>query len=417
MQAMRWREAVGAIVGLFVVTRGALFLIATLLERNIPLAYHGPTYSSAPVLSSLTGTDSIYLLGIAAQGYHAEPITKGFLDWAYFPLYPLATRLVSYVTFGDVALAGVIVANVAFVAALLVLYRLAVPSLGHDVAVRSLAFVALAPGAVAFAMAYTDSLFLLLAAGTFLAAEQRRWALMAALYALASLTRLQGVLLGLPLLVMLLQASRERAGFATEHESGAESDAGAERGSGADVAGRPSTTDGTDPNEGAEPTPSQPPPRLSVLAWLAAGPIALAAFGAYLGATFGDPLGMIHAQQAWSDIGKPGTGASGAIPVVDRFDPLVLLLIGVLLFYVFLLVFLRRDKVPWAYRVMILIAFLTVFVSLRLQSLPRYMAVVWPFSWVLAKNRSAWWGLIGLPAFAILFVVFAFLNFTQTLAP
>jgi hypothetical protein len=387
MTELRWRQAIGAIVGLFVVTRGALFLIATLLERNIPLAYHGPTYSSAPVLSSLTGTDSIYLLGIAAQGYHAEPITKGFLDWAYFPLYPLATRLVSYVTFGDVALAGVIVSNMAFVAALLVLYRLAVPRLGHDVAVRSLAFVALAPGAVAFAMAYTDSLFLLLAAGTFLAAEQRRWALMAALYALASLTRLQGVLLGLPLLVMLLQASRDGGGFAAEHESTAEPAAGAGR------------------------------PRAGILAWLAAGPIALAAFGAYLGATFGDPLGMIHAQQAWSDIGKPGTGASGTIPVVDRFDPLVLLLVGVLVFYVFLLVFLRRDKVPWSYRVMILIAFLTVFVSLRLQSLPRYMAVVWPFSWVLAKNRSAWWGLIGLPASAILFVVFAFLNFTQTLAP
>jgi len=195
------------------------------------------------------------------------------------------------------------------------------------------------------------------------------------------------VRLGLPLLVMLLQASRSGGGFAAEHESGAE---------GAAVGGRP---------------------RARLLAWLAAGPIALAAFGAYLGATFGDPLGMIHAQQAWSDIGKPGTGASGAIPVVDRFDPLVLLLVGVLLFYVFLLVFLRRDKVPWSYRVMILIAFLTVFVSLRLQSLPRYMAVVWPFSWVLAKKRSAWFELVGLAASAMLFVVFAFLNFTQTLAP
>ena len=47
-------------------------------------------------------------------------------------------------------------------------------------------------GAVAFGMAYTDSLFLLLAAGAFLAGEQRRWWLMALLYGLASLTRLQG---------------------------------------------------------------------------------------------------------------------------------------------------------------------------------------------------------------------------------
>lgn len=367
MPVVRWRKAAGAITALFVVTRGALVMVATFLEHDVPLAYHGPTYSSAPILSSLTGTDSIYLLGIAAQGYHAAPITKGFLDWAYFPLYPLVTRAASVLTLGDVALAGVLVSNLAFIAALFVLYRLTVRHFDHDIAIRTLAFVALAPGAVAFAMAYTDSLFLLLAAATFLAAERRRWAVMAILYALASLTRLHGVLLGLPLLVVVIQAS---GGWRT--------------------------------------------PRLG---WLAAGPLALAAFGAYLGATFGDPLGMIHAQQAWSDIGKPGTGPSGAIPVVDRLDPLVLLLVGLLVFYTFLIVFLRRDRIPGPYVVMVGVAFLTIFASLRLQSLPRYMAVVWPWSWMLAKRRAPWFELIGLAAFGALFVVMAVLNFTQTLAP
>ena len=50
-------------------------------------------------------------------------------------------------------------------------------------------------------------LFLLLAAGAFLAAEQRRWAVMAVLYGLASLTRLPGILLGIPLLILVVQAS------------------------------------------------------------------------------------------------------------------------------------------------------------------------------------------------------------------
>lgn len=367
MQPMRWREAVAPIVALFVVTRGALVLIATLLERNIPLAYHGPTYSSAPVLSSLTGSDSVFLLGIAANGYHADPISKGFLDWAFFPLYPLVTRAASVLTFGDLALAGVIVANLAFVAALFVLYRLALPHLGHDGAVRSLAFLSLAPGAVAFAMAYTDSLFLLLAAGAFLAAEQRRWTWMAALYALASLTRPQGILLGLPLLVMVLQAS---GGWRT--------------------------------------------PRLG---WLSSGPIAVAGFGAYLGARFGDPLGMLHAQQAWTDIGQGGTGPSSAIPVLDRSDTLVLLLIGVLLFYTFLLLFRRTDRLPLAYTVLTIVAVLTPLLTLRLNSSARFMAAVWPFDWILARRGSATFQLLGLPSFAALFVIFAVLNFTQTLAP
>ena len=372
MQAMRWREAIGAIVALFVVTRGALVLVAAFLERNIPLAYHGPTYSMTPILSSLTGSDSVYLLGIAANGYHAEPITKGFLDWAFFPLYPIVTRLVSYLTFGDVSVAGVIVANIAFVAALVVLYRLAVPYLGHDVAVRSLAFVALAPGAVAFAMAYTDSLFLLVAAGAFLAAEQRRWAWMGLLYGLASLTRFQGLLLGLPLLVILIQAS---GGWRT--------------------------------------------PRL---AWLAAGPIAFAAFAAYMGATFGDPLGMLHAQRAWSDIGGAGTGPSSTIPVLDNFDPIVILLVAVLVFYTALLLFRRVDRLPAPYTALVIVTLLTVFLSVPLnnsllQSVARYLAVGWPFAWILANRKAAWFATAGPAAFGAVFVVFAVLNFTQTLAP
>jgi hypothetical protein len=373
MPTMRWREALGAITALFVVTRGALVLIATFLERNIPLGYHGATYSSAPVLSSLTGSDSVFLLGIAAQGYHAEPISKGFLDWAFFPLYPIVVRLVSYLTFGDVAVAGVIVSNVAFVAALVVLYRLAVPHLGHDVAVRSLAFVALAPGAVAFAMAYTDSLFLLLAAGAFLAAEQRRWWLMAVLYGLATLTRPQGILLGLPLLILILQATggwRDRNAWLN--------------------------------------------PRIL---WLGAGPAAFAAFAAYLGVTFGNPLGMFTAQQAWTDIGQSGTGPSAAIPVLSRFDLLVLLAVAVLVFYACLLLFRRKDRLPPAYAVLAIIAILTPVLSLRLNSSARFMATVWPFAWILCNRRSAWFELVGLAGAGALFAIYGVLNFTQALAP
>ncbi|HJP89243.1 MAG TPA: mannosyltransferase family protein, partial [Candidatus Limnocylindrales bacterium] len=189
---MQWRAALAAITGLFVVSRGALLLVAAFLENNIGLQYHGATFSSAPLLRSLTGSDSPFYLGIAAEGYHAEPVTKGFLDWAFFPFYPMVVKAASLLTFGDVALAGVIVSNVAFLVALGLLYRLAVRHFDHDTAVRSLAFLTFAPGAVAFAMAYSDSLFLALAAGAFLAAEQRRLPLMAVLYALASLTRLQG---------------------------------------------------------------------------------------------------------------------------------------------------------------------------------------------------------------------------------
>ena len=368
---MRWREAAVAIAALFVVTRGGLVLIALFLENNIPLAYHGPSFSTAPLLTSLTGSDAPYLLGIAAEGYHAEPVRQAFRDWAFFPLYPLVTRIVSVLTLGNIAIAGVFVANLAFVAALAVLYRLSIIHLDHDRAIRSLAFVALAPGAVAFAMAYTDSLFLLLAAGAFLAAEQRRWALMALLYGLATLTRLQGVLLGIPLAILIAESSGGWRTLAAWRS-----------------------------------------PRLL---WLAAGPAAFGLFAAYLGATFGDPLGMFTAQRAWSEIGREPTGP--VTPVLDRFDPIVLLLVGVLCLYLFLFVFRRTDRPPAAYTAFALVTVITALASGRLQSIGRYLVVAWPFSWTLANRRAAWFELFGLAAFAMLFVIHAVLHFTQALAP
>ena len=368
---MRWRPALATIAALFLISRGAAVLVAVFLETSIPLAYHGATFSTSPILRSLTGSDSVYLLGIAAQGYHADPVQAAFRDWAFFPLYPLATRAASVLTLGDVAVAGVLVSNVAFVAALAVLYRLAALHLEPDRALRSLAFVALAPGGVAFAMAYTDSLFLLLAASAFLAAEQRRWPLMALLYGLATLTRLQGLLLAIPLAILIADASggwRHAASW-----------------------------------------------RTPALGFLIAGPLAFAAFAAYLGSAFGEPFGMLTAQQAWSDIGNAAAGNTTA--VLDRFNPIVLLLVGTLCFYLFLFVFFRVDRMPAPYAALAAVTLLTAVATGRVQSIARYLAVAWPFAWTLSRRRAAWFELLGMAAFAALFVIEAMLHFTQALAP
>jgi len=373
MPAMRWREALIAIAALFLVSRGALVLVALFLENDVPLAYHGPTFATGPLLTSFTGEDSIYLLGIAADGYHDAPVRDAFRDWAYFPLYPLVTRVVSILTLGNVAVAGLLVANLAFIGALAVLYALSSRRLDHDTSVRSLAFVTFAPGAVAFALAYTDSLFLLLAAGAFLAAEQRRWWVMAVLYGLATLTRLQGIFLGIPLAI-LIAAADDPIGWRTSKGW-----------------------------------------RTARLAFLAAGPIAFAMFAGYLGWAFGDPLGMFTAQQAWSNIGRPDTG--NTMPVVDRFDPLVLLLVGVLVLYLLLFLFRRKDGIPAPYTALMLVSVATALASGRLQSIGRYLAVAWPFDWILANRRAGWFELTGLAAFGALFTIHAMLHFTQALAP
>jgi hypothetical protein len=244
-----WRWALPRIAGLFVMSRALMILLAVLVETRLPTPSASFRWTDAPLLASLTAYDSRYYLGIAATGYHAQPVFGPWVDYAFFPLYPIAVRVASVATFGNVDLAGVLVANAFFGLALVVLYALSIRHLPRDAAFMSLAFLSVAPGATAFALAYSDSLLLLLSAAAFLAAERRRMALTGILFALAVLTRPPGILFGLPLLVLLLR----------------------------------------DPLV----------PRRS-LAWLLLGPVALAGFSAYVGTVTGDPLGWLRAQSLWT---------------------------------------------------------------------------------------------------------------------
>jgi hypothetical protein len=349
-------------VAVYILSHLLVLLVAGALTA-IPLDYARATWTDRPILNVLTGSDSIYYLGIASEGYHLGPVRLGvYYDWVFFPLYPAVVRIASFLTFGDVALAGVLVSNVAFAAALLALYALSVRHVGHEVAVRAAVFVALAPGAVAFSMAYSDSLFLLLSVGAFLAAERGRWSVTSLLYGLAALSRLPGVLLGLPLLLLLIRGSDGRPGR-------------------------------------------------SIL-WLASGPLALVAFAAWQGVALGDPLAFLRAQAAWAIAPALGNATAPA-----RLDVLPAMLIVILLFYTFLLVYFRPDRIPLPHVLLAVLALVTVVASLRLQSVARYVAVAWPFAWVLANRKAAWFRDLWPAATAGLYTLHAFLHFTQAMAP
>lgn len=358
---MPWRHALLVIGATFIATRALLVLIALIVEFALPLDFPRPSFSSAPVLASLTGTDSIYLLGIAADGYHAQPIHDTYLDWAFFPFFPLVVRLASFVTFGNVAVAGVLVSNLALLGAAWLLYRLGENRLGQDRALLAVVYLMIAPGAVAFGMAYTDSLFLLLALVAMGAAERGRWGLMGIAYGLATLTRLPGILLAVPLL-LVIWFSGQRSWRA--------------------------------------------------ILPLSLGPLALAGFTVYLWQQFGVWFAYLQAQASWNNPAR--TVAGGGLPAGT--EPLVVLLIGTLLLYVFLLVYARPDRLDVPSIAYMVVGLLTVLGSLRLLSVARYLAVVWPFSWLLAGRgpamRMVWPAVSG-----ALFSLYALLHFSQALAP
>ena len=148
--------------------------------------------------------DAIWYLQIAGGGYYTRAATR------FFPLYPVLVRAGSLLTRSPVV-AGVLVSLVALFAALVIIHRLTVLELGARVADVTVELIAFGPVALFLSAVYTESLFLALSAGTFYAARRGRWAMAGALGGLAALTRVTGVLLVLPVLILFLYGPREDA--------------------------------------------------------------------------------------------------------------------------------------------------------------------------------------------------------------
>jgi hypothetical protein len=112
----------------------------------------------------------------------------------FYPLYPWLVRVCSFVL-GDYLLSAFFVSAVASVAAGLLLYRLAKLDEAEAAARAAVFFMLAFPTAYFLHAGYTESLFLALSLGSFLAARRRRWREAGLLGALASMTRINGLLL------------------------------------------------------------------------------------------------------------------------------------------------------------------------------------------------------------------------------
>ena len=149
--------------------------------------------------------DSDWYLRIAEEGYSDSPSSTA----AFFPLYPGLVAVLGRALAGHYLLAGVLVSLAACAAAFVLLYRLARPRLGDAGARRAVLYLALFPTALFLQAVYSESLYLALALGAFLAGERGRFLAAGALAGLAMLTRPVGIAL-LPALALLAWRSRTR---------------------------------------------------------------------------------------------------------------------------------------------------------------------------------------------------------------
>src|SRR5579859_7035650 len=145
------------------------------------------------------GWDTQWYTDIARRGYGWTK-SVGTSPTAFFPLYPLLIRLGVNVTHRSYLGVALAISNVCFLGGLGFLWRLTCWEFDAAAAGRTVLYISVFPTALFFFAGYTESLFLLLTVAAFYYMRRRSWLLAGVLGALASATRVTGILLLLPFL-------------------------------------------------------------------------------------------------------------------------------------------------------------------------------------------------------------------------
>ena len=349
----------------------AYFSAAIMVDSSVPPYHMRPDNTLLDVFGSRWDTG--FYLSIAANGYdfrHGEMSSV-----AFFPLFPLAIRAVSFLT-GDPLVAGILIANLALLGAALMLHRLVALSGEAKIADRTVWYLLIYPASFFGSAIYSESLFLLTTISALYLARRGRWGPAGAAAYLAGLTRLTGILLAPVLCVEWL----------------------VQRG-----ANRP-----------------RRPPTWGLIAPLAAL-LGTGSFMVFLQMKFGDPLAFAHAAAAWQRtpsavldtaarlLAQPGGGwvpalLAGRLPLDDWFD------LGTVIVFLCLGIGLLAKR-RWSEAVFVLLGAATALGSGLLMSQRRYMWGLFPAFLQLAEignriwiDRAVWvLSLLGLGLFTALY--------------
>lgn len=191
----------------FSIWRISLFLVAliapfVILEFGARFPYYEEILMSSGLPQWIWGFgnfDGVHYLTIAQNGYFAQ------FTQAFFPLYPLIISIFSFN--GSFLISAIILSNILFLIALFLLYKLFQMDYSNEISLRAVLLLLAFPTSFYFGSVYSESLFLLLIVLSLITVRSNNFLAGGMSAALASATRIYGVLLT-P--VLLMEAFLER---------------------------------------------------------------------------------------------------------------------------------------------------------------------------------------------------------------
>lgn len=344
-----WQALVVAVVNL-----GSRFIPSTLhYTYTDPVGFKNPQF-----LWERANFDGIHYLEIARKGY-------GIYQQAFFPLYPNLIKWLTPYFFDRDLIAGLAISWLSFLLAIFFFYKLVLLDFKDRIARRAVLLLLCFPSAFFFSTLYSESLFLLLILGSFYFARQEKWWVAGILGALASGTRVVGVLLLPALLFEWYEQKRERGLTVTQ----------------------------------------------SLLRLVPIGliPVGLLSYMRFLAINYNDPLMFIHVQ---SSFGAGRTGGSIILLyqvfwryfkmlATTRIDPLyftVWLEFITASLFLFLLIFAFYKKIRLSYLLFAGLAYVLPTLTGTFSSMQRGVLILFPcfVAFALVEKpvfRYFWWGI------------------------
>jgi hypothetical protein len=201
-----WHEALLP----YLETRLLLVLVGLLADFYIlPLLKSNPLLSPVDLNTHFPDTlwlmwkhfDAGFYVDIAEHGYWAASTLHTTSNWIFLPLYPMLIYPFGHLFGGSDSafdVAGIVISNIAGLVAVIYLYLLVRREFSSHIASRTVFYLALFPTSFYLSAIYPESVFLAGTIACIYYARQRRWWLAGICGALASLARIQGFLLIVP---------------------------------------------------------------------------------------------------------------------------------------------------------------------------------------------------------------------------